>query len=98
MHHDPELWDSPETFDPSRFQGVNKGNINPVQWQPFGSGPRNCVGMRFAMLEAKLTLAKILSKYKFEPGPQTELGSIEFDYKMISLTPKKGVFVRLVPI
>jgi hypothetical protein len=98
LHHDPELWEEPEKFDPMRFYGTNKGKINPVIWQPFGSGPRNCIGMRFALLEAKLALAQLLLKYRLEPGPSSELGDITVDYKVIGMTPKKGVFLRAIPL
>ncbi|KAM7297217.1 cytochrome P450 3A11-like [Ixodes scapularis] len=65
LHHDPNLWTEPEKFDPERFSVENKGSIDRIAFQPFGNGPRNCVGIRFAQLEMKLTLAKILAKYRF---------------------------------
>ncbi|KAM7309422.1 cytochrome P450 3A6-like [Ixodes scapularis] len=64
LQHDPALWSEPEKFDPERFSAENKGSFDPMAFQPFGSGPRNCLGMRFAQLEMKLTLAKMLAKYK----------------------------------
>jgi cytochrome P450 len=97
LHHDPKLWEEPEKFDPERFLGTNKGKINPVAFQPFGTGPRNCIGMRFAILEIKLALARLLCKYKLVAGPSTEV-DIQVDYKPITMTPKNGVFVRAIPL
>ncbi|CAG2178392.1 unnamed protein product, partial [Oppiella nova] len=98
LHKDPELWSDPEVFDPQRFSEENKHLINPVVWQPFGVGPRNCIGMRFALLEIKLTLSKLLNKYKFIASKNTELGDIEREFKTISMTPRKGVFTKAVLI
>src|SRR5207248_1880229 len=98
LHHDPELWDEPETFRPERFSPENKASIRPGAYQAFGDGPRNCIGMRFALLEAKLALAKILLKYKLVPGSRTEIGDIDVDYKFLTMTPKNGVFAKVVPV
>ncbi len=98
MHRDPELWYEPEKFDPQRFSDENKHLINPVVWQPFGVGPRNCIGMRFAMLEIKLALSQLLIKYKLVPSEKTELGDITRDFKVITMTPKYGVFTKAISI
>jgi cytochrome P450 family 3 subfamily A len=69
LHSDPEYWENPEEFNPLRFSPDNK--INPLVYIPFGIGPRICIGMRFALVEIKLTLAKILSKYDVLPSVHT---------------------------
>lgn len=38
---------------------------------PFGHGPRNCMGMRFA--EINLLLARLLTKYSFEVATDIEI-------------------------
>lgn len=45
MHHDPKYFPQPNKFDPERFNDVNKHNIVPGTYLPFGGGPRNCIGM-----------------------------------------------------
>ena len=42
---------------------------------PFGWGPHNCIGMRFALMEAKMALIEVLKKYTFELAPETEVSS-----------------------
>ncbi|XP_076345803.1 cytochrome P450 3A11-like [Tachypleus tridentatus] len=53
LHHNPALWPDHETFDPERFS-VDNHDHHPLAWQPFGHGPKNCIGMRFAQLETKM--------------------------------------------
>lgn len=45
LHHDPNYFPNPETFDPERFGNDNKDNIIPGTYLPFGVGPRNCIGI-----------------------------------------------------
>ena len=65
MHHDPTIYPNPDQFDPNRFSEENKKTRDSASYLPFGAGPRNCIGMRFAVIEMKLLLASILSKYRF---------------------------------
>ena len=96
LHHDPEYWDEPDKFDPMRFSPENKHKINGCSYQPFGDGPRNCMGMRFAYLTMKLTLAKLLLHYKLEAGPNTETETLMTKFKLTSMVPKNGVYVKAV--
>ncbi|XP_036961177.1 cytochrome P450 3A27-like [Acanthopagrus latus] len=95
LHRDPSLWPEPDAFKPERFSKENKGNIDPYAFLPFGAGPRNCIGMRFALLMMKLALVEILQRFTFVTCKETdiplELGSDGFT------TPKNPIKLKLVP-
>jgi cytochrome P450 len=65
IHHDPNLWPKPYQFDPERFDRTQKKSRHPMAYIPFGAGPRNCIGAKFAMTETKLTLARIIRKFRY---------------------------------
>ncbi len=56
-----------------RFSDENRSQINSIAFQTFGFGPRNCMGMRFAQMELKLVLAKLLRKYQLRINSQVFL-------------------------
>ncbi|MGW4241193.1 cytochrome P450 [Nocardia sp. NPDC004722] len=70
-HRDPAVWgQSAEVFDPSRFDAACRREFPEAFFKPFGSGPRACIGMAFAMHEAALLVAAILASNNlaFEVG------------------------------
>lgn len=62
VQRDPTLWEDPLRFDPDRFRPERRKQIDRWQYLPFGAGPRSCIGDHFAMLEATLALATIISR------------------------------------
>jgi len=93
LHHDPDAWQNPEKFDPERFRGPAKDARHAFQFLPFGAGPRNCIGMRFALMEVKIALVRILMKYKFVASPETQV-PLEIR-EGITLSAKDGVLIRV---
>ena len=85
------LWGNPDAFDPSRFE--NPKSIKRYAYLPFGDGPRICIGASFALQEAIIILATLLSRFEFEmvAGKEPELEMI------FTLRPKGGVWVTTKP-
>ena len=73
VQRDPTIYPDPGKFDPERFSVEAKQSRNPYTYMPFGHGPHNCIGLRFAQLQMKLVLARILKKYRLEVGPDTKI-------------------------
>ncbi|XP_076029315.1 cytochrome P450 6k1-like [Oratosquilla oratoria] len=98
VQRDPEIYENPDEFQPERFLPENKTPEKSFALQAFGQGPRNCIGMRFALMEIKLVLAKILLKMELLPVPGHN-GPLEFVRNGNEiLTPKNGVFVQVRPL
>ncbi|KAM9492994.1 cytochrome P450 3A27-like [Salvelinus alpinus] len=95
LHRDPEIWPDPEEFKPERFSKENKESIDPYTYMPFGAGPRNCIGMRFALLMIKLAMVEILQSFTFSVCDETEI-PLEMDIQGL-LMPKRPIKLRLEP-
>jgi cytochrome P450 len=72
IHRHAARWNDPHAFDPSRFAPEREAAIGRYQYLPFGAGPRICIGMAFAMIEATAILATLLQQARFSlpPGPE----------------------------
>ncbi|KAG8473610.1 hypothetical protein CXB51_035951 [Gossypium anomalum] len=90
LHHDPDLWgDDVNLFKPERFaEGIAKATkYNAAAFMPFGLGPRSCVGMSFAINEAKTALSMILQRYTVTVSPTY----VHASAPRITLKPQHGI-------
>jgi cytochrome P450 family 9 len=96
LQHDPKYWPNPEKFDPERFSDENKHNINAGAYIPFGVGPRNCIGSRFALMESKAVLYYMLLNFSFDATAKTEIPLI-FSKTFFAFQAKNGVHLKFSP-
>ncbi|KAM0726381.1 Cytochrome P450 6k1 [Formica fusca] len=71
LHYEPKYFPDPDKFDPERFNEENKRDRPAYVYLPFGEGPRACIGIRLGLLEMKLALIKILSRFEVSPCEKT---------------------------
>ncbi|GMT21916.1 hypothetical protein PFISCL1PPCAC_13213, partial [Pristionchus fissidentatus] len=92
-----ENFENAKEFIPERFSflGEDSKPVWSATYLPFGIGPRNCVGARFAEMEFKTVLAAVTRKFLTELDPNHK--------DLLTVTanvlhgPKDGVlYVRLV--
>ncbi|XP_029155011.1 cytochrome P450 6k1-like [Nylanderia fulva] len=89
MHYDSEYFPNPKKYNPERFSEENKRNISSGAYFPFGEGPRQCIGTRLGLLQTKLGIIKILSKYEVTPCERTLIPMV-IDPKAPTTTPLSG--------
>lgn len=92
LHRDPENWGpDADEFKPERFKnGVSEACEYPQAYVPFGYGSRLCLGQTFAMMEMKIVLALVLSRFSFALSPEYRHSPV---FRMV-LVPEHGM--RLV--
>ena len=86
-HHDARWFPEPESFRPERFEPAEAAKLPRFAYLPFGAGPRACIGKSFAMLEAKLLLATLLSRCDLSLARDQRVAP----QPKITLVPKHGM-------
>lgn len=91
INFDPELWgpEDPYLFVPERHQTKR----HPMAYFSFGAGPRQCVGMRFALIEMKMLLTRLLRDYTMLPSKDLER---KFTIQEQAAITPEAVWIKLV--
>jgi cytochrome P450 len=87
LHRHRLLWDNPDAFDPDRFapeKGLEKRRF---AYMPFGAGPRICIGMQFALMEATAILATLVRGAHVTPDPDHRIRPLV----RITMRPEGGM-------
>nr|CAD7454785.1 unnamed protein product [Timema tahoe] len=71
LHMDPQYFPDPERFDPERFSEENVQQKLRFVYLPFGEGPRQCLGFRFALAQMKAAVASLVSNFDITLNKKT---------------------------
>lgn len=94
VHHDSQHWPDPFCFNPERFAPDVSKDHHPGAYMPFGIGPKSCIGNRFAMLELKAALCKLLRKFQVLPCAQVK-DPMKLVVKTVLAVPATPIQVKL---
>lgn len=89
-HHSPDIFPEPQRFNPDRWL-----NISPSAYEylPFGGGARMCIGVTFALMEAKVILAQVLQKYHLTLPQDSRVDRSV----TVTMAPKGGLPIIIQP-
>lgn len=91
---DPKYFKDPLVFDPERFSPENlaAGKMNPFNFVPFSAGPRNCVGQKYAILDMKTVVSKMLLNFELIPGGDEPILTFQLILRTLN-----GIQLGLIP-
>ena len=86
-HRRPDIWPDPEAFDPERFSPERVAERPRGAYIPFSLGPRQCIGMGLALMEAQLALLTAAQRFRLcrPPGHDVE------PEPLLTLRPRGGL-------
>ncbi|OXU29726.1 hypothetical protein TSAR_016158, partial [Trichomalopsis sarcophagae] len=97
IQRDPAIYPDPDTFDPERFSEENIKQRHPSFYLPFGDGPRNCIGARFANYQSKIGIIQVLRNYKVEVCDKTCIPYVN-DPRAFLLAPVGGIHLKFTKL
>ncbi|XP_013112019.2 cytochrome P450 6a9 [Stomoxys calcitrans] len=97
LHRDEEFYPNPDVFNPENFAAEKVALRDSTLHMPFGDGPRNCIGLRFAKMQIMVGLSLLLSRYKFSPCAETMVPMV-YDKENFMLTPEKELYLKVTKI
>ncbi|CAJ0871127.1 8253_t:CDS:2 [Entrophospora sp. SA101] len=91
LHENPNFFENPLEFKPSRFATTTK-TIKPSTYCPFGFGARICPAERLALLDVKMMICLIFQKFNVELA--MNLNDVQKEERLVVMA-KNDIMVKL---
>lgn len=98
VHMDPNLWENPEDFKPSRFINAEGKVQKPEYFIPFGVGRRMCLGDVLARMELFLFFSSIMHRFEISLPAGADLPSLNGNPGVTIYPNKFAVCLKERPI
>ncbi|XP_075871517.1 cytochrome P450 4F3 [Nelusetta ayraudi] len=97
-HHNPAVWTDPHDFNPLRFDATNRDGLPSHAFIPFSSGPRNCIGQKFALAELRVVVALTLLRFRLRLGDNLEFPGPVRRLPQLVLRAEGGLWLQMEPL
>lgn len=94
LQHDAAYYPDPERFNPDRFSADSSGNPSSVIHMAFGDGPRNCFGLRFAIMQIKVGIITLLKNFQFNICSESNVPLV-ISKKYVITTSEGGLHLKV---
>lgn len=94
IQHDPDIYANPEVYNPDRFLPEEVQQRHSLSFLPFGDGPRNCIGLRFGLMQTKVGLATILKNFELSPCSKST-NPLVLSKTSLVLAPEDGLWLNV---
>lgn len=94
IHRSKEYFTDPDVFDPERFNEENRRTMNSDAYIPFGSGPRQCIGVKFSLMELKVIFFYLLLQFEINVSDKTSVPLV-LEKNPLQLKAKGGIWINL---
>lgn len=97
IHHDERYYPEPHTFNPDNIAPDTCKERDSILFMPFGDGPRNCIGIRFAKMQIIGGLAMLLKNFKFTVCELTPIPMVYSKQTFIT-SPEKDIHLKVTKL